>query len=69
MTDFENELEEVGEPVFVRDIPIQVHLDIREAAAVQHMAEDKGISQEELIRAWVLQKLARRNSGSAKGST
>lgn len=61
-TDFEEELEEVAEPVFVRGNAIKVHLELREAEAVQQMAQAKGVSQEELIRAWVLQKLARRNN-------
>jgi predicted DNA binding CopG/RHH family protein len=62
LTDFEEELEEVAEPVFVRGSAIQVHLESREAKAVQQMALAKGISRAELIRAWVLQKLARRNN-------
>lgn len=62
LTDFEDELEEVAAPVFVRDTAIKVHLESREAAAVQQMAQAKGISQEELIRAWVLQELDRRSN-------
>ena len=59
LTDFEDELEEVAEPVFVGDTAIKIHLESREAAAVQQLAQAKGVSQEELIRAWVLQQLAR----------
>ena len=66
VTDFEDDMEDVAEPVFVRDTPIQVHLEGREAEAVQQMALAKGVSREELIRAWVLQKLARRKSGANK---
>ena len=62
LTDFEDELEEVTEPVFVRGSAIKVHLEAPEANAVEQMAQAKGISREELIRAWVLQKLARRNN-------
>jgi len=61
LTDFEEELEEVAEPVFVRSRAIKVHLQAREAEAVEQMAQAKGISREELVRGWVLQKLARRN--------
>jgi predicted DNA binding CopG/RHH family protein len=64
LTDFEGELEEVTEPVFVRDRPIELHLHSSEAEAVKQMAQAKGVSQEELIRAWVLQKLTRRKGGS-----
>src|SRR5438445_12324347 len=62
LTDFEEELEEVTEPVFVRGTTINVPLESREAKAVEQMAQAKGVSREELIRAWVLQKLARQNN-------
>jgi predicted DNA binding CopG/RHH family protein len=62
LTDFEDELEEVAEPVFVRGTAIKVPLESREVKAVEQMAQAKGVSREELIRAWVLQKLARRNN-------
>lgn len=62
LTDFEDELKEVSEPVFVRGSAIKVHLKSREAKAVQKMAQAKGVSPERLIRAWVLQQLARRNN-------
>jgi predicted DNA binding CopG/RHH family protein len=62
LTDFEDELEEVAEPVFVRGAAIKVPLESREVKAVEQMAQAKGVSREELIRAWVLQKLARRNN-------
>jgi hypothetical protein len=63
LTDFEDELEEVAEPVFARSTAIKVPLDIREAEAVEKMALAKGVSREELIRAWVRQKLVRRGNG------
>ena len=63
LTDFEDELEEVAEPVFVRGNAIKVPLKSREAETVRQMAQAKGVSPEELIRAWVLQELARRNNG------
>ncbi len=52
----------VPEPVFVRRTAIKVPLESREVQAVEQMARAKGISREELIRGWVLQKLARRGS-------
>lgn len=63
LTDFEDELEEVAKRVFVRGAAIKVPLEAREVKAVEQMAQAKGVSREELIRAWVRQKLARRNSG------
>jgi CopG antitoxin of type II toxin-antitoxin system len=62
-TDFDDELAEVAEPVFVRRTPIEINLGPREAKAVQQMAEAKGVSREELIRVWVLQQIARPSNG------
>jgi hypothetical protein len=62
LTDFEDVLEEVAEPVFVRSTAIKVPLEALEAEAVERMAQAKGISPEQLVRVWLLQKVARRNS-------
>ena len=62
LTDFEGGLEEVAEPVFVRRTTIKVPLESREAEAVEQMAQAKGVSREDLIREWILQKIARRNN-------
>jgi CopG antitoxin of type II toxin-antitoxin system len=62
LTDFEEELDELTEPVFVGSNAIKVPLESPEAEAVEQMAQAKGVSREELIRTWVLQKLARWNS-------
>jgi hypothetical protein len=63
LTEFEDELEEVTEPVFVRGTAIKVPLEPREVEAVEQMAQAKGVSREELVRAWVRQKIARRGNG------
>ena len=59
LTDFEDQLEEVTEPVFGRQSEkvIRLHLQAQEAKSVKRIAESKGIDQEALIREWVLQKL------------
>ena len=65
VTDFEAELEEVAEPAFVRGIrgaEIKVPLGVREAKAVERLAKAKGVSREDLVRAWVLQKIAHRGN-------
>jgi pyrroloquinoline quinone (PQQ) biosynthesis protein C len=62
LTEFSEELEEVTESVFVRRTAIKVPLEAHEAEAVERMAEAKGVSREELIRAWVLQKVSPRNT-------
>ena len=61
LTDFEDQLEEVAEPVFVRRAANKVSLESGEVEAVEQMAQAKGVSREELIRGWVLQKLTRGN--------
>jgi predicted DNA binding CopG/RHH family protein len=63
LTDFEEELEDVAKPVFVRATTIKVPLESRELDEVEQMALAKGVSREELIRGWVRERLARRNHG------
>jgi hypothetical protein len=64
VTEFEDELEEVAEPVFVRGAAIKVPLEPGEAKAVEKLAKAQGISREELVRAWVLKKLPPRRAES-----
>ena len=59
LTDFENELQEVPKPVFVRGGAIEVPLESRDIAAVERLARSKGVSREQLVRSWVLQRIAR----------
>ena len=62
LTDFEDQLEEVTEPVFQRKLEtvMKIHLQPQEAETVKRMAESKGVDQEALIREWVLEKLHER---------
>lgn len=57
VTDFEDQLEEVTEPVFERQTLIPLQLESSVAQAVRHIAKAKGIADAELIRAWVLEKI------------
>ncbi|MBX7104864.1 MAG: hypothetical protein K1X57_12335 [Gemmataceae bacterium] len=57
VTDFEDELEEVTEPVFVRGNAIKVPLESVEAEAVEKIAKANGITSCQLVRQWVLQNL------------
>ena len=59
LTDFENQLEEVKEPVFERESAniLKIHLRPQEAEAVKRMAEAREVDQETLIREWVIEKL------------
>jgi predicted DNA binding CopG/RHH family protein len=57
VTDFEDELEEVTEPVFDRRTVIALDLESEEAEAVKKLAESKGVADAELIRGWVREKI------------
>jgi aryl-alcohol dehydrogenase-like predicted oxidoreductase len=58
LTAFQDELEEVQEPLFERQKLVRVPLDASNIEAVQKIARTKGVTPEELIRSWVLQQLA-----------
>jgi hypothetical protein len=57
LTDFEDELAEVTEPVFEPATVIPLNLESDEAEAVRKIAEAKGIADAELIRGWVREKI------------
>ena len=57
VTEFEDQLEVVQEPVFERDTDITVHLETGDAQAVREMARLRGVRDWELIRQWVLERI------------
>lgn len=57
LTAFEDELEEVVEPVFERDTAVTIHLRPEEATAVKEMAASKGVPDADLIHQWVRERL------------
>lgn len=57
VTDFEDELEQVGEHVFERERDITIHLETDAADAVRAMAKSRGVRDSELVREWVLARL------------
>ena len=57
LTDLEDELEEVTEPIFAPRTAIRLDLESAEAEAVRRLAEAKGIAETELIRGWVREKI------------
>ena len=57
LTNFEDELEEVTEPVSESPTVIPLNLESDEAEAVRRIAEAKGIADAELIRGRVLEKI------------
>ncbi len=58
LTDFENELEEVSEPVF--DNSISVQLESKELEIIETLAKSRGISPENQIREWVVERIETR---------
>lgn len=57
LTDFENKIEEVEEPVFERKTILKIHLQHDEAEELIKLARSKGISYDDLIREWVLERI------------
>jgi hypothetical protein len=53
LTDFEGELEEVSEPVFVRPADLTVRLAPADALALQRLACKRRVSEAELVSQWV----------------
>jgi hypothetical protein len=76
LTDFDEQLQDVAAPAFARGrarragAAIHVPLKPREAQAVEQMARARHVSREELVRTWVLQKIAARGgNGRARGGS
>ena len=66
LTDFEDELVEVKEPVFVRRTGLRIHLEPHELKEIKELAEAQGVPQDELVRRWILQHLAGLNGRGLK---
>jgi hypothetical protein len=77
LTDFDEFLEEVSEPVFVRarDATLTIDLTPREAQRVKRIARRRGVDETTTVRQWILEKLhessasARRRVGADDGKT
>jgi hypothetical protein len=56
---FEDQLEEVADPVFERESEeaLTIRLQPDEIKAIKRIAESKGIEEISLVRDWVLEKL------------
>ena len=57
LTEFEDQLEEVGDPVFERDTDITIRLNTDDADTVREMARVRGVPESDLIREWVLERI------------
>lgn len=58
LADFDDELEEVVEPVFRRERVVAVSLPAEEADTLRRLAESKGVESSDLIREWVIERVA-----------
>jgi len=57
LTEFEEQLEEVPEPVFERETVVKVHLPCKDAETLKGLAQSKGLHDADLIRQWVLERV------------
>ena len=57
LTDFEDQLEQVSEPVFDRPAVVKVKLEPDEIEALNEIAKSKGLGSADLIREWVLERI------------
>lgn len=57
ITEYIDEVEEVAEPVFEHGKDMLVHLDKDEAITVEKVARKKGITELDLLREWIREKI------------
>jgi predicted phosphatase len=57
LTDFEDELEEVSEPVFEHEAVVKIQLEPEQIEALNEIAKSRGLGPADLIRQWVLEKI------------
>ena len=57
LTEFEEQLEEVAEPIFERETAIQIRLQPQQIEAVKEVARMRGINYVDLIQQWILEKV------------
>ncbi len=57
LTSFEDQLEEVTEPVFEHEKVVEVHLPAKDAETVESIARSHGLNPADLIRTWITEKV------------
>ncbi len=59
LTDFEDQLEEVPEPVFQGEpgTSVSIRLNAKELESLRRLASERGLEEAALIREWVLERL------------
>jgi predicted DNA binding CopG/RHH family protein len=56
LTDFEDDLQEVTEPIFRREALIRIRLPQNKLEGIKEIAKSRGIEYTELIQQWVTEK-------------
>lgn len=67
LTDFEDELEEVTEPVFETKVTVRLNPD--EAEVVKTLANARGTSLATLVQEWVAERIATSSPSSADNAS
>ena len=59
LTDFEDQVEEVAEPVFQGEpgVKLSIRLNPKELESLRRLASKRGLEEAVLIREWVLERL------------
>jgi len=57
LTEFENELEEVTEPIFTHDAIMEIHLSPDEVKTVKEIACLQDISVTDLLHHWIMEQI------------
>lgn len=57
LTDFEDQIEEVTEPVFEREKVVQIHLSTKDAEAVENLARSQGLNPAALLQSWIVERV------------
>ena len=57
LMDFEDELEEVTQPVFSQEMLVKIRLPQKEFETIKEIAKSRGVAYTTLIRQWVSEKV------------
>lgn len=57
ITDYEDELEEISEPIFERKAVLKIKMQYDEVKVLKKIASLAGLSCDELIRSWIVERI------------
>ena len=58
LTDFEDQLQEVKDPIFQRETSISIDLQPQEMKKVKEIAKAQGMDYNELVKRWIIENLS-----------